>query len=113
MLAALLFSHVFAELIAKKAVFVFVDNNGVLGSPIKGGPKAPEANLLAGRPWPHAAEWAWVPFGARVESTASIADGPSRHELGLVRLLGATWVEPSLPAELESLRLLDVDCLAA
>ena len=76
MLAVLLFVTTFQNIICGTAAFVFIDNNSVLGSLLKGSSSAPEANMLTGRIWLHAAEWSWAPIWARVESAANIADGP-------------------------------------
>ena len=73
MLAVVLLVETFGDLLSGNAVFCFIDNNGVLGSLIKGSCRAPETNMLAGGLWLHAAQHAWVPFWARVESKANIA----------------------------------------
>ena len=44
------------------------------------------------------AQRAWVPFWARVESKANIADGPSRGDFTEVLKLSAIWVDPMLLA---------------
>ena len=113
MLAVVLMLSTFEDLLAQKAVYVFIDNNGVLGSLIKGSSKAPEVNLLVGRVWLHAAKWAWAPIWARVESEANIADGPSRRDFVMVGRLGAVWVKPRLPNWLMTLWITEsqVECV--
>ena len=59
--AVLLFVTTFQNIICGTAAFVFIDNNSVLGSLLKGSSSAPEANMLTGRIWLHAAEWSWAP----------------------------------------------------
>ena len=56
MLAVVLSVETFVDLLSGNAIFCFIDNNGVLGSLIKGCCKAPEANLLVGGIWLHAAQ---------------------------------------------------------
>ena len=71
--------------------------SGVLGFLIKGSCKAPEANMLVGRIWLHAAQHDWVSFWVRVEpSKATVADEPSRHDFTEVIELEAKWVNPVL-----------------
>ena len=82
---------------------MYIDNNGVLGSLIKGSSRSPETNLMVGRVWLHAASWSWAPFWVRVESGANLADGPTRRDLSAVRGLGATRVAPCLPEWMMSL----------
>ena len=111
MLAVLLFVTTFQNIICGTAAFVFIDNNGVLGSLLKGSSSAPEANMLTGRIWLHAAEWSWAPIWARVESAANIADGPSRRDFTHVESIGAELVAPVLPQWLSPLWVLDCgDC---
>ena len=49
MLAVLLFVTTFQDIIYNTAAFVFIDNNGVLGSLLKGSSSAPEANMITGK----------------------------------------------------------------
>ena len=111
MLAVLLFVTTFQNIICGTAAFVFIDNNSVLGSLLKGSSSAPEVNMLTGRIWLHAAEWSWAPIWARVESAANIADGPSRRDFTHVESRGAELVAPVLPQWLSTLWILDCgDC---
>ena len=77
-------------------VSAFIDNDGVLGSVIKGSSKSPETNLAVGKMWLDLASNDVGFYAARVESKANISDGPSRLEFGEMAWLGATYVEPSL-----------------
>ena len=106
MLAVLLFVTTFQNIICNTAAFVFIDNNGVLGSLLRGSSKAPEVNILTGKIWLHPAEWSWAPVWARVESAANIADGPSRHDFTQVESLEAVLFAPVLPKWLSNLWIL-------
>ena len=111
MLAVLLFVTTFQNIICGTAAFVFIDNNSVLGSLLKGSSSAPEVNMLTGRIWLHSAECSWAPIWARVESAANIADGPSRRDFTHVESIGAELVAPVLPQWLSTLWILDCgDC---
>ena len=107
MLAVLLFVTTFQDIICGTAAFVFIDNNSVSCSLLKGSSCAPEVNMLTGKIWLHAAEWSWVPIWARVESAANIADGPSRRVFSHVESIGAELVPPVLPQWLSILWILD------
>ena len=85
-------------ILAGSATFVFIDNNGVLGTLLEGSTTAPEANTIVGRLWLDAARIACAPAWARVESDANIAYGPSRRRYNEVKAMGAVWVDPVLPA---------------
>ena len=111
MLAVLLFVTTFQDIIYNTAAFVFIDNNGVLGSLLKRSSSAPETNMIIGKIWLHAAEWSWAPVWARVESAANIADGPSRRDFTHVESLGAVLVAPVLHQWISTLWILDCgDC---
>ena len=86
---------------AESATFVFIDNNGVFGTIMKGSTVAPEANAIAGKLWLDAARIACAPAWARVESDANIADGPSRRKYDEVRAMSGTWIDPVRPAWLK------------
>ena len=49
MLAVLLVVTTFQDVIHNTAAFVFIDNNGVLGSLLKGSSSAPEVNMVTGK----------------------------------------------------------------
>lgn len=97
MLAILLLGATFPDILARSAVTVFVDNNGVLGSVIRGSSKASEINLAVGRWWLQAAKLDCAPYFARVTSAANISDGPSRMDFALMTELHATRRAPVLP----------------
>ena len=81
----------------------FIDNSGALHALLKGSSKSPEANVMVGRMWLNLCCTQTVLFCQRVESKANIADGPTRHDFSEVSRLGATFVEPKLPAFVKQL----------
>jgi len=98
MLAVMLMVGTCGDLVAGSALVVFIDNDGVLGTLIKGGRKSPEQNLAAGRFWIWAARTNTAVYLARVESKANIADGPTRGACADLEALGAVRIDPCLPA---------------
>ena len=48
MLAVLLLTKTFHNMLTRNAVVIYIDNDGVLGTLLKGGGRAPEQNLCAG-----------------------------------------------------------------
>jgi len=77
---------------------IYIDNNGVLGGLIRGSCAAIDLNQAIGQLWLDIAELQVGLHAVRVESKANIADGPTREFLELLSELGATFVEPQLPA---------------
>jgi hypothetical protein len=76
----------------------YIDNDGVLGSILKGASKCHEVNLGIGKLLMDVAVGDIGFYVARVESKANISDEPSRLKFDLVELLGASYVEPVLPS---------------
>ena len=91
-----------AELAGRMASF-FIDNAGVLAGFIKGASKSTEQNIIIGESWMFFARRQIATQFWRVASKANCADGPSRHDFGLMESVGATQVAPVLPAYLYSL----------
>ena len=76
---------------------VFIDNQGVLKSILKGSSRHPEMNMGIGKLWLEMACRQIACFAAHVESKANIADGPSRNDFTLLRNLNALHLPPKLP----------------
>ena len=97
MLGVMLAWATFESVLCGSLWTAFIDNDGVLGAILKGGSGAPEINIAVGQFWLGVARASVGFHGARVESKANVADGPSRDDLSEIRRLGARWVEPVLP----------------
>ena len=78
-------------------MFAFIDNQGVLRSILKGSSRHPEMNMGVGKFWLDMAQFQIACYVGRVESSANIADGPSRNEFELLTALSAVYVPPKLP----------------
>ena len=63
MLAVVLLSSTFPDILSGSAATIFVDNDGVLGSLIKWSCRAPEVNIAVGRWWLRAAHSIDLCFG--------------------------------------------------
>ena len=87
----------FASLLNGSLVTFFIDNNGALCSLIKGSAGAADLNRAIGMIWQGFAKQHVGFYGARVESAANLADGPTRDEFAHLSALGARYMEPSLP----------------
>ena len=88
----------FAEILQGCLITFWQDNQGVLGSILKGGGKAAEANAMIGRFWIRASELGIACRIGRVESKANLADGPTRDCQEWVQSLGAEFVSPIVPS---------------
>ena len=98
MLAVVLALGTFELQIREALVLLFVDNDGVRESLMRGSSRAAEVNRMAGALWLQLASWRTGLYTARVESKANIADGPTRDDLSLVARLSATFVQPVWPS---------------
>ena len=94
MLAVVLALGTFELQLREALVLLFVDNDGVRESLMRGSSRAAEVNMLAGSTWLQLASWRTALYTARVESKANVADGPTRDDLSLVARLSATFVQP-------------------
>ena len=103
MLGVLLLFESFADRLKGALVTLYIDNDGVLGSCIKGSSFGPEINLCVGRMWLTIARLGVDVSFARVESKANVADGPTRDFLDVLLGLGAACVTAKLPGWLRSL----------
>ena len=103
MLAVLLFFESFSILLGGAQVTLYVDNQGVLGSCVKGSSDGPEINLCVGRLWLHIAFLCCEVVFVRVESKANVADGPTRDDLTLLQDLSASESQAKLPGWLRDL----------
>ena len=103
MLGVLLLLESFSELLQGALLTLYIDNDGVLGSCIKGSSHSPEINLFVGRMWLGLAFFKIDVVFVRVESEANIADGPTRDDVKLLEALGAKQWQAKLPGWLQSL----------
>ena len=87
----------FCPLLKGAAWLAFVDNNTVLHALLTGGGGGPESHMCVGRLWLELAKSGVALHVGRVESSANIADGPTRNDLATLALLKAQWVPPLLP----------------
>ena len=76
----------------------FIDNMGVMYCVRNATGAAPEVAIAIGKLWLQLGEMQTDLHGARVESKANIADGPTRDDLSFLEKLEAIFVEPVLPA---------------
>ena len=84
--------------IDESLIVVFIDNNSVLHSVLKGSAKLnQELNNAIGKLWLHMSQHNIAPFFLRVESKANVADDPSRGCTKFLDSLGAKRVQPILP----------------
>ena len=77
-------------------VFMFIDNDSVLYSVVKGRGSNPEVNIGIGRLWMEFASRHVAPQFVRVESKANLADGPTRNNFVHLETLDAVFVKPQL-----------------
>ena len=80
--------YTFREQLRGSMVSAYVDNQGVLGSIVKGSSASPEVNLMAARFGLQAAIERVAIDVFRVESAANIGDGPSRGVYTALQPLG-------------------------
>ena len=97
MLAVLLLLATFEDELFGSALLAFIDNDGVLGSILRGSSRAPEVNIAVGHLWLEVAACCIAPYFGRVESKANLADGPTRADMANLQQLGASFVVPRLP----------------
>ena len=103
LLAVPLAYETFMEKVRGRYVTVFIDNDAVLGALLHGSAGADDANMAIGQIWLDFAA-AQIGFaGARVESRANLADGPSRDYLDKVHELQAAELAPCLPSWVDKL----------
>ena len=98
LLSVLLAQQTFAPWLTRALRTSYGDNDGVLHALTHGSGGGPEVNLAVGHFWIECASSHMGWYGARMESKANIADGPTRNEFGALHALGAEWVVPKLPA---------------
>ena len=97
MLATVLLWGTFRDVLTEALLTVYIDNDGVLLSLIKGSGGGPETNMLIGQMW---LDFAFRTTGvglARVESKSNVADGPTRDFFDVLVQLGALEVPAKLP----------------
>jgi hypothetical protein len=91
----------FGEQIAGSLLDVFIDNDGVLGSVIRGSSVADDLSMVVGHTWLLCYRLRLKVCWLRVESGANYADMPSRLMGELTQpewlALSAVFVEPRLP----------------
>ena len=87
----------FPDLLRGCLLLLFVNNQGVLGSMLRGSAGAPDLNAAVGQVWLDIASAGIGLHVARVESRANVADGPTRDDFSVLTRLGAVFREPCLP----------------
>ena len=97
MLAVLLGTATFKDMLKKENVKVWIDNKSGEGAFEKGNARSYARNLMAHAFWLGAARNQMNIQMMRVASKQNIADEPSRSELGSMIVLGAEWVDPIIP----------------
>ena len=103
MIAVLLCQATFNRELSGARWLLWVDNRGVMGSICKGASKAPEVSLCVSRMWMQCARSGTSLHVWYVQSSANIADGPSRWYVVHMWQLKAVWREPMLPQWLNTL----------
>ena len=106
MLAVALLFWTFPVLLSGSAATIFIDNDGVLYSLLKGASRAPEMCIAAGHIWLKSVALETAMWFGRVESKANLADGPTRCDLRVLEELGAFEVESVLPEWMSELWVL-------
>ena len=76
---------------------MFVDNDGVMYSTIRGASKCHESNLIVAHFWLAVARRAAHVSVWRVTSESNISDGPSRGDFKVLQTLLGTSVVPVIP----------------
>ena len=77
---------------------LWVDNQGVLHSLVRGSSLAEDMNVLIGRMWLQLSSLQIDLSVQRVESKANVADGPTRCDFSKIAKLGAQFHAPRWPA---------------
>ena len=85
------------------ALTCFNDNDGALGSLLKGSSAPIDMSNVVGYTWLMVNKLSVSMLLGRVESGANIADGPSRNQLMYMQSLGASYVPAVLPDWLHSI----------
>lgn len=96
-ITVLLLLQTYGELIQDSLMHCFIDNNGSMYAWIRGGSKCPEQNIFVGEGWLMLAGLNTNCIFHRVTSESNLADGPSRGDVELLRLLGAQEDPPVWP----------------
>ena len=91
------------EVLDGACVTLFCDNDGVLHSMIKGSSRCTETNQMIGRCWYQIMRRRIGLHLLRVQSKANIADLPSRKDFRMLKMVGATELEPVLPVWLDQI----------
>lgn len=95
--AVVLLLSTFSEELKGTAVFIFTDNDSVLGSLLKGGSKGPEVDRAAGWVWLECSSLRCVSYFAHVEPKANVAEGPSRLDFSTMMAFDAVVVPGFMP----------------
>ena len=98
LLGVLLALGTFTQFLKGSLWVSFIDNMGVMYCVRNATGAAPEIALAVGKLWLQLADMQTDLHGARVESKANIADGPTRDDLSYLHQLRAQFVEPALPS---------------
>ena len=93
-IAIMLALSTFSNKLKGRKVVLYSDNKGAEGSTVKGSSRAFDHNALIHHIWTKAVVDDVKLWVERVASELNIADLPSRFEYGLLKELGAKWVEP-------------------
>ena len=86
----------FAPLLRNRRLIVWSDNVGAECAVRKGGAKAWDHSAIIHAMWLDFARVGCAPWFKRVPTDDNVADLPSREDYGLLRALGAAFVEPRL-----------------
>ena len=84
-------------------VILAIDNQGVVGSLVRGAGSAPGHNAAVAKVWLDFAADSVAPWIIRVETACNVADGPTRDFLDHLSLMQARWVEPRWPSWIEDI----------
>ena len=103
LLGVLLAMATFMPWLQGKLWTAYLDNDGVLAALVNGAGGGPEVHMAIGHFWLLMAKMQVGFYGARVESKANLADGPTRDSFEDLGKLGAVFVEPLLPEWLQDM----------
>ena len=84
LLAVILGLETLKDHMAQALCMAYIDNEGVMKAILHGGGSAAGASALIAQLWLRVAEDCTGLHGARVESKANVADGPTREEFGVL-----------------------------
>ena len=96
-LAVILGCFAWFEDLAGVAITIYVDNEAVRYSLIKGTSKSPEVAAISARFCQLVATQRWGVLIRRVESKANVADGPFRKHWDVIREIHVEWARPVMP----------------